>query len=103
MPDPTSHVRFSSVLPKKAWILLYKTNPDPIWLALSVFGEMHLVCKQAGVHESSGPVSGKTQPAHYQFSLSGLVAMIHLQTSQMILSKTSLDLIKFWLNVSGFG
>ena len=78
MPDPTSHVRFSSVLPKKAWILLYKTNPDPIWLALSVFGEMHLVCKQAGVQESLGPVSCKTQPAHYQFSLSGLVAMIHL-------------------------
>ena len=44
-----------------------KTDPDPIWLAWSGFGQTHLAWKQAGVQESSGPVSGRTQPARYQF------------------------------------
>ena len=48
---------FSSVFPKKARIRLCKTDPDPIWMAWSGFGQTHLVWKQAGVQESSGPVS----------------------------------------------
>ena len=36
-------------------------------MAWSGFGQTHLVWKQAGVQESSGPVSGRTQPARYQF------------------------------------
>ena len=31
------------------------------------FGQTHLIRKQAGVQESSGPVSGRTRPARYQF------------------------------------
>ena len=52
MPDLTSRIRFSSVFVKKAWIMLYKTDPDPIWMAWSGFGQTHLVWKQAGVQES---------------------------------------------------
>ena len=33
MPDLTSHICFSSIFPKKAWIILCKTDPDPIWMA----------------------------------------------------------------------
>ena len=67
MPDSTSCIRFSSVFPKKEWIILYNTDPDPIWMAWSGFGQTHLVWKQAGVQESSGQVSGRTQPSRYQF------------------------------------
>ena len=74
MPGSTSRIRFRSVFPKKAWIILYcdKTDPDPIWMALSGFGEMHLVWKQVGVQEPSGLVFGRTQPARYQ--------LFHFQT-----------------------
>ena len=40
---------------------------DPIWMAWPGFSQTHLVWKQAGVQESSSPVSGRTQPARYQF------------------------------------
>ena len=43
--------------------MLCKTDPDPIWMAWSGFGQTHLVWKQAGVQESAGPVSSSTQPA----------------------------------------
>ena len=72
MPDPTSRIRFSSVFPKKKWIILCKTDPDPIWMVWSGFDQTHLVWKQAGVQEPSGPVSGGTQP--------GMVPVSHLQT-----------------------
>ena len=39
--DPTSHIHFSSVFPKKAWIILCKTEPDPIWMTWSGFGQTH--------------------------------------------------------------
>ena len=38
MHYPTSRIRFSSVFPKKAWIIVCKTDPDPIWMAWSGFG-----------------------------------------------------------------
>ena len=38
MPDPTSRVGFSSVFLKTAWIMLCKTDQDPIWMAWSGFG-----------------------------------------------------------------
>ena len=63
MPDPTSRIRFSSVFPKKAWLTVCKTDPDPIWMAWSGSGQTQLFWKQAGVQESAGPVSGRTQPA----------------------------------------
>ena len=43
MPDPTSRIRFSSVFLNNAWITLCKTDPDPIWMAWSGFGQTHLV------------------------------------------------------------
>ena len=67
MPDLTSSILFSSVFPKKAWITLCRTDPDPIWMAWSGFGQTHLVWKQAHVPESSGPVFGRTQQTRYQF------------------------------------
>ena len=49
--------------PKKAWLTVCKTDPDPIWMAWSGSGQTQLFWKQAGVQESAGPVSGRTQPA----------------------------------------
>ena len=45
MQDPTSRIRFSSVFPKKARIILRKTDPGPIWTAWhwSGFSQKHLV------------------------------------------------------------
>ena len=64
----------------KALIILYKTDLDLIWMALSGFGKIHLVWKQAGVQESLGPVSGRIQPAGYQLSTFRL-GCNHPQTS----------------------
>ena len=47
---------FGSVFRKKAWIILCKTVPDPIWMAWSGFGQVHLVWKQASVQESSDSI-----------------------------------------------
>ena len=87
MPDPTSRIRVSSVFPKKAWIILCRTDPDPIWMAWSWFGQTHLVQKQAGEQES-GRVSGRTQPARYQFPTFRLGSVLP-QPSRIILYKTS--------------
>ena len=78
--------------PKKAWIILCKTDPDPIWMACSRFDQTHLVWKQAGVQESSGPVSSRTQLACYQFPTFRLSSVLP-QMPRMIVCKTSLDLI----------
>ena len=107
MPDPTSRIRFSSVFPKKAWIILCKTDPDLIWMAWSGFGQTHLVWKQAGVQESLGPGSGRTQPARYQLP--------HFQTrfrsstdvpDNIVQNQLGSDLVlaacvSFWPNGSG--
>ena len=102
MPDANSRFRFRSVFPKQARIILRKTDPDPLWMAWSAFGQMHLVRKQAGVQESSGPVSGRTQPARYRFPAFRLGSVLP-ETSRIILCKTSPDPVQFWLTVSGFG
>ena len=41
MPDPTSRIRFGSVLPKKAWVILCKTVPVLICKTWSGLGRMH--------------------------------------------------------------
>ena len=81
--DPTSRIRFSSVFPKKAWIILCKTDLDPIWMAWSAFCQTHLVWKQAGAQESPGPVSSNTQPIRYQFPTFRLGSVLP-QTSWII-------------------
>ena len=104
MPDLTSRISFSSVFLKKAWIILCETDPDPIWMAWSGFGQTHLVWKQAGVQESSGPVSGRTQLARYQFPIFRLGSVLP-QTSRIILCKISdlvlTNCVRFWPNGSG--
>ena len=102
MPDLTSGIQSGSVLPQKARIRLCKSDPDPSWMALSGFGQTHLVWKQARVQESSGPVSGRMQLACYQFPIFRLGCILP-QAAQIILCKTSLDLIEFWLTRSGLG
>ena len=102
MPGPISRIRFGSVLPKKARIKLCKTGPDPMWMAWSGFRQTHSVRKQAGMQESSIPVSGRTRPARYQFPSFRLGSVLP-QTSRIILCKTSPGPIWFWLTVSGFG
>ena len=73
-----------------------KTDLDLIWTSWSGFGQTHLVWKQAGVQESSGPVSGRTQTARYQFPTFRL-GSVFPQTSRIILCKTSPDPVWFWL------
>ena len=91
MPDPTSCIQLGSVFPKKAQIRLRKSDPDRSWTALSSFGQTHLVWKQARVQESSGLVSRKR------------LSCILPQAAQIILCKTSPDLIRFRLTRSGLG
>ena len=108
MPDSTYRIRFSSVFPK-AWIILRKTDPDPMWMAWSGFDQTHLVWKQAGVQESSGPVlAGRNRPAT-SFPTFRLGSVLP-QTSRIILCKTipagirfssGRDCVRFWPNGSG--
>ena len=71
MPGPSSRIRFGSVFPKKALIVLRKTDPALTWMAWSGFGRTRLVRKQASVQESSGPVLAEcTEPDRYQFPAS---------------------------------
>ena len=93
---------------KKARIILCKTDPDPIWTAWSGFGQTHLVWKQASLQESSGSVSGRTQPARYQFPTLRLCCVLSQTTSRIIVCKTSQDsdlvlaaCVRFWPNGSG--
>ena len=102
MPDPTSRIRFGSVFPKTAWTVLCKTHPGPIWMAWSAFVQTHLVQQQAGVQESSGPVSDRTQPARYQFPTFSLGCILP-QTARVILWKTGQPGPELVLAVSGFG
>ena len=103
MPDRTSRIRFDSVFPKKAWIILRKTDPDPIWMAWSGFGQTHLVGKLAGVQESSGPVSGRTRPvSHFQtrsrYSTDVPDNIVHNQPGpDLVLA----DCVRFWPSGSG--
>ena len=68
---------------------------------------MHLVWKEASVQESSGPVAGRMQPAHYQFPTFRRSSVLP-QTSRIKLCKTSpgsdfflADCARFWPNGSG--
>ena len=72
LPDPTSRIRFSCVF----FFFFLKEGVDHIvqnrpgirsGRPRSGFGQTHLVWKQAVVQESSGPVSGRTQPTRCQF------------------------------------
>ena len=102
MSDPTSRIPFSPVFPKKAWIILYKIDLGPIWMAWSGFGQTHLVWKQGGVQESAGPGFARTQPACCQFPTFRRVTVLP-QTSRIILCKASPDPVQFWQIVLGFG
>ena len=90
-------VRFR-IFAKKARITLCKTDPDPIWMAWSGFGQTHLVQKQAGMEESSGPVYSRTQPEYYQFSIFRFCCVL-LLTARIILCKTNPERIRFGLHV----
>ena len=94
-------VWFGSVLPKKAQIILCKTGPDPIQMALSGFGQMDLSRSEPACKNHQAQFWQNTT-AHYQFPTFRL-GWVLTQTAWIILCKTSLDLIGFWLTVSGFG
>jgi len=78
---------------------------DSIQMVWSGFGQTHLVWKQAGVQESSGPVSGRTQPvSHFQtlFPFSTDVPDNIVQNrpgSELVPA----DCVRFWPNGSGPG
>ena len=52
--------------------------------------------------KSIGPGSGRMQPAHFQFPTFRLGCLLPL-TALIVLCKTSLGPIWFWLTVSGLG
>ena len=86
--------------------MLYKSDPDPIWMGLSGFDETHLVWKQAGVQESSGPVSGRTSftlPVfHFQTRLqSSTDSPDHIVQKQHGSELVLADGVRFWPNGSG--
>ena len=72
-------VRFSSILAKKAGIILCKASPDPILTALSCIGQTDLVWKQVGVQESSGPLLAERKRPATSFPLSDSVVFFHRQ------------------------
>ena len=80
MPDLTSRIRFGSVFSKKAWIILCKTGPGPIWMAWSGCPEASRCARIIG------PGSGRTQPARYQFPTFRLGCVLP-QTAWAILCK----------------
>ena len=100
MPDPTSCIQFSSVFSKKALIMLCKTNLDPVCMAWSGFGQTDLVWKQAGVQKPPGLVSGRMNPACYEFPLSDLDSCTD-GPDHIMQNQPGSD--RFWLTVSGFG
>ena len=101
-PESGQTVYAGSDFPHPFQLRFSKEGMDPIWMAWSGFGQTHLFWKQAGVQESPGLVSGRTQPARYQFPTFRLGYVLP-QTSRITLCKTSPDPIYFWLTVSGFG
>ena len=79
---------------------------DPIWIALSGFGQTHPVWKQAGMQESSGPVSGRTSfllPVfHFQTRLqSSTDSPDHTVLNQPGSCLVPADGVRFWPNGSG--
>ena len=79
MPDSTSHIHSVPFFQRRlgSYCAIRKTDQDPIWMAWSGFGLTHLVWKQASVQEPSGSVSGRTQPARYQFPTFNSVPFFH--------------------------
>ena len=84
-----------------------KTHPDPIWMVWSRSGQRHLIRKQVGVPESSGPVlrqdaTGPLPVSHFQtrFRFSRNVPDNTVQNqpgSDLVLA----DCVRFWPNGSG--
>jgi len=62
---------------KESLIILYKTGPDPVWMAWPRFGPTNLVWKQAGVQEPSGPVLAERNRPATSFPLSDSAAVFH--------------------------
>ena len=79
----------------------YCAKPIQIWSGGpgQVLGKC-ILCRNAGVQASSGPVSGRTQPACYHFPTFRLP---FCQTARITLCKTSQDLSEFWMIISSFG
>ena len=105
VPDPTSSIHLSSVFPKKARIILRNSQNRPgshldglvgVWLNTS--GLESGLCT-----ESSGSVSGRTQPARYQFPTFRLGSVLPETSRIKKLCKTSPDPVEFRLTVSGSG
>ena len=95
MPDPTS--AWDSVRPKKAWIMLCKTGPNPIWMAWWGFGQTHLVQKQVTVQESSGSVVAERYRPDTSFPLSHPVAFFHRRPGSYCAKPARIRFSSGWL------
>ena len=97
MPDPTSRIRFCSVLPNKAQITITLQNRP----GSNLDGLVKVWPNTSGPEASQcariiRPGSGRMQAAHHQFPTFRL-GCVFPQMAQIILCKTSPDLIWFWL------
>ena len=82
-----------------------KTDPDPMWMSWSGFGQTHRVRKLVGVQESSGPVSGRTKQARYRFQTrfrsSGTDVPDNIVQNQRGSGLVLADCARFWPNGPG--
>ena len=102
LPDLTSHILFSSVFPKETWIILYKADPDLIWMACQglakcIWSGSKSMCR----NHLAWFLAGCYRPAT-SFPFSDSVPFFHRWPGSYC-AKTSQDMIWFWLTVSGFG
>ena len=84
--------RLGCILPQTAWVILCKASLDPVWFWLHASGLEASWCVRI-----IRPGSGRTQPAHYQFSTFRLSCVLP-QTAWVTLCKASLDPIWFRLD-----
>ena len=97
MPDPTFRIRFCSFFQTRPRSqLLCKPDLDPILMAWSRFWPNTSGPEASQCARIIRPGSGRTQVAHHQFPTFRLGCVLP-QMAQIILCKTSPDLIWFWL------
>ena len=107
MPDPTSRILFSSVFQKKAWVILYTTGPDPIWMVWSGFWPNASgleASRCAGIigpgiwQDTTGPLSVSHFQTRFRSSADAPDNIVQNQPgSDLVLA----DCVRFWPNGSG--
>ena len=104
-PDPISGIWFVSVFPKKAWTILCKKDPDPIWMAWTGFGQKKSGPEASWCARVVGPGFWQNVTRCCKFTSSPTFRLGYLLTQMawIVLCKTRPDPIWLWPTVSDFG